>query len=239
MIRNSSKFSFLNKNFKYVLICILAVIYVLVLYYKANSYATNNLFVEKIEVYGTNTKLKQEIQQTLHSLINTKMSEVDIWKIKSKVLEDSKINNASVAKVFPNTVSVKVIEKKPFFIWQNNNDEFFIVNTEDRIVRKAKISEYKNYILIKGKDLSIKASDDIRFYIYSSNYLLNKVSTIEYVGYRWDVLLSNGILIKLPELNVKKAIQLILQTDKKYQVLNRKISYIDARIENKLFIKSE
>lgn len=239
MIINLSKFNFFNKYIKYFIIIIMITVYVLVLHYKSNTYAKDNLLVKEIEIYGTNQKLKQEIQQTLKYLINTEMYKVDIWSIKSKILEDSKIRNVSVSKRFPNTIAVKIIEKKPFFIWQNNNDEFYIVNSEDKIVRKAKVSEYKNYVLIKGKSLNIKSADDIRFYIYSSNYLLNKVSTIEYKGYRWDLLLKNGIVIKLPELNIKKAVQLILQTDKKYQILSRKISYIDARIENKLFIKSE
>lgn len=221
------------------IILVIGVLFLFFLYIKSNNYAANNFLIEYINVTGANPKVKKELQDSLKELKGLKTSNIDIYKVKAKVMENSKIQGASVAKVNPNIIAIKVVEKNPLFIWQNDNDEFYVVNSEDKIIRKAKLDDYNNLILFKGGNLPIESSDDVRFYIYGSGNLVNKISNVTYNGYRWDLYLKNGIIIKLPEHKIKDTINFIIAMDKKYQLLERNIAYIDARIFGKLFIKKE
>ncbi|MGV3278523.1 cell division protein FtsQ/DivIB [Rickettsiales bacterium LUAb2] len=206
------------------------------LYSKIDDFTNTNLPVKELKIEGASTRVKQQINNSFANLIGANMVDIRINNIKSQIISMPWVANVSVRKSYPNTIDIKIIEKKPLLIWENDDGEFFVINSENKIVRKSNVSDYKNLILIKQGKVALDRSDDLRFIIYKNYDLLSKISKLEFVGYRWNIYLSNGILIELPESNVDKAIDKIISANNKYQILSRDIDYIDARIPNKLFI---
>jgi cell division protein FtsQ len=56
-------------------------------------------------------------------------------------------------------------------------------------------------------------------------------------GRRWDLHLNNGIIIKLPEVNVAKALHLLSRLDAEQQVMSRDIAAIDLRLSDRTTIQ--
>jgi cell division septal protein FtsQ len=65
---------------------------------------------------------------------------------------------------------------------------------------------------------------------------MDKIKSIDYQGYHFNITLKNNILIKLSESNLKSNIYQLLNLNSQYNLLNRKIDYIDLRLPNKIFI---
>ena len=72
--------------------------------------------------------------------------------------------------------------------------------------------------------------------MYKDINILKQVDTIIYKGYYWDIILKNSIVIKFRIENVEVSYTNLVKIINKYNLLKRKIEYIDARIPNKIFI---
>ena len=71
---------------------------------------------------------------------------------------------------------------------------------------------------------------------HNAKLINNLMVASNYRGRRWDITLESGIIIKLPEKGVKKALIKLSELDKKNNLLDKDIKIIDLRIEDRLFI---
>lgn len=225
-----------NKHIVLLFFVVVVVVILVIVYNNISKFSKNNLQVENINILGASKRVHSSLYDRLQPLIGEKMGSVNLQSIKNNILHTPWLQDASLSLSYPNSINIKVIERNPLLVWENDSGEFYIVNSEDKVIRKAKVEDYKKYILIKKGEFVLKNSDYIRFIIYKHPKFMNRVSSISLDEYWWDIYLKNGVLVKLPEKNTDRAIYKVMRAQKKYNILDRDIEYIDARIVNKLFI---
>lgn len=143
------------------------------------------------------------------------------------------IDKANIRKKFPGSIIIKIVERKPSAIWQNNN-KIYLSDSSGNLITDKVGNEYLDLPVIVGKN-SVEEVPDFFDIIVSSAYLYSMVDKGKRVGNRrWDIILENGIMIKLPEKDPKKAWKKLAETEKEKNILSKNIKYIDLRIENQL-----
>jgi cell division protein FtsQ len=60
---------------------------------------------------------------------------------------------------------------------------------------------------------------------------------VRVAGRRWDLHLDNGVVLKLPETNVPKALTVLARLEKEQGVLQRDIAAIDLRLEDRTTVE--
>jgi cell division protein FtsQ len=74
-------------------------------------------------------------------------------------------------------------------------------------------------------------------FLVSEPILFEQVSAMSLVhDRRWDILLKNGIIVKLPETAPEKAWATLAQLNLQHQLLEKQIKTIDLRLPDKLYI---
>ena len=135
----------------------------------------------------------------------------------------------------PDLIKVDITEYTPIAI--NEASEIFNIDG-DIISKKNNTKIYKeNLIKLEGNPTKDKLQEIIKI-IMTDYDLFDKVKSINFIGNRrWNIIFSNGITIRLPQADPKKAWDYVILNQS--EILESKADYLDLRISNKLFLKTK
>jgi cell division protein FtsQ len=226
---------FLSKFFLKMLSIFLIFILLFAFYFKIDNFLLNRTQIKNIEIKGVSYGLLLVLENQLNYLKQQSLKDIDIYSLKQELLKNSWIKNISITKRYPYTLEINVIEKNTYFLWQDDTGNFFVVDSNNNLIRKALEQDFRLININKG-EIALKKSNELRYLLSKNLYLMDKIKSIDYQGYHFNITLKNNILIKLSESNLKSNIYQLLNLNSQYNLLNRKIDYIDLRLPNKIFI---
>tara|TARA_B100000787_G_scaffold156868_1_gene133278 strand:- start:2802 stop:3476 length:675 start_codon:yes stop_codon:yes gene_type:complete len=165
----------------------------------------NNLFYENILLIG-----KEEIQRVIS---------------KHNIIEEY-----YVKKIYPSTINISIKPTK-FVARLSSNDQ--LVGANGKLIEDKENSEVLPYIF--GE---FNSHDFLNFKenITQSRFTFTKFKTLYYFpSNRWDILTYDDILIKLPQDNISKSLNLAYMIMGSNDFKNKNL--IDLRVNNHLIIK--
>lgn len=190
-----------------------------------------NLLIKKIIIYNNSIIKTENLKKKLSFLYNK-----NLFFLKSKDLEDviigeEFIKSFSLKRIYPSTLKIKIIEKKPIAIIQNKKKKFYITERGD-LINFKEIEVFQNLPVVFGngkkfyfflKDLQkieFPIEEIKSFYVYETG--------------RWDIILKNNKTIKLPISEYEKSLRNFLESRLKSEFDNYKI--FDYRIKDQLIL---
>ena len=181
----------------------------------------NNFLINDIEL----KKLLSPVYNK--SLFNLKNSE-----IKNMLIQESFIESFNIKKKYPNTLKIKIYEKKPIAILLKNQNKFLLSEKID-LIEYREIAKFQNLPYVFGNEKQFKI-----FYqnLEKINFPLNIVKKFTFYDFnRWDIETKDNKIIKLPKENYTKSLEnfLDLINDKNFI----KYKMFDYRISNQLILK--
>ena len=157
-----------------------------------------------------------------------------------KIVIDEIINSNNfvekyyVFKRYPQTLEIKILKAKNIAnVVKDNN--FFFIGSNGKLIESNKPD--KNIPFVFG-NFDNKNFLALKKEIEMSKLEYNQIEKIFYFNSnRWDIKMKNGVLIKLPNFETIKALDLAskLIPEKKFL----EISTIDLRIENQVIVNNE
>lgn len=163
--------------------------------------------------------------------------ELDLNAIKNQILYYKDIKKIDLRLLLPNKLYIQIHKRKPIAIWWDYKN--FVLVDEDGIVinDNASDKDKKQYIFLVGID-AIKHFKQFIQALITSGYN-GKVPSMRFVGKRrWDIMLNDGTLIKLPEKYPEVALRLLDKLLKSSNSPILKGGIVDMRLApKKVFFK--
>ena len=192
----------------------------------------SNFKLKKIEIENNFLLNEKNIKKSLAKIYNRNLIFLDNKDIESILIQNSLIESFIFKKKYPDTLKIKIFEKKPIAILVNKKNKFYLSDKIDLI-------DFN--VLQNNKDLPYVFGNKEDFkLLYKNlskiNFPINIIKKYTlYESGRWDIVTVNDKIIKLPlknyEQNLKNYMD-IIGTDnfKKYFLF-------DYRIKNQLILK--
>ena len=200
----------------------------------SNNFITNFFSVKEINIFGVSNSNKKELEKKLQKIIGKNIFFLNQKNLESLYINMDFINSLKVKKIYPNKVNIYVKEDIPIGIFTNSNGEKYLLLENKKKVKKENLINDKLPEVI-GQKAPENFSD---FYknIEKTKFDFNTVKNFSYfeVG-RWDILLKNDKLIRLPPDNYVKSIIKFLEIHEKNAFQEFKL--FDFRIKNELIVK--
>jgi cell division protein FtsQ len=158
------------------------------------------------------------------------------------------VDEVSVRKIYPNKLSINILEKEPIMIF-NQNDKYFIIDKkiDINLVESQTLEEndfFKNLIHLEANDIEKgNLIESLKVFFEEKNFI-NRVSAIYNVGgRRWNIILDRRIKVMLPEdINAKfiEKIFTLVDSLKSNGTIEHDALYVilDLRVKDKVFIKN-
>lgn len=155
---------------------------------------------------------------------------------RGRVAELPWVEEASVRKVYPDSLEVAVVERQPFAIWQHN-EALDIVERSGRVIAPFQLGVHTELPLIMGEGAE-KAAPAFIDQLAKDSPLAPRIWAYIRMGdRRWDVRLDNGVTVKLPEKGEAKALALLAGLDAEKGLLSRDVAAVDMRLPDRLTVE--
>jgi cell division protein FtsQ len=138
------------------------------------------------------------------------------------------VADAEVRRQFPDKVTVRLIEKRPFAIWKAGN-ELSVVERSGAVIIKVQDDTFGRLPVIAGAGAPEAAAPMIDA-LAKEKAIQARLVVIDRVGERrWDLHLSGGVTVRLPEEGWERQLSELERLIVEKGVLERDIEMIDLR----------
>jgi cell division protein FtsQ len=146
------------------------------------------------------------------------------------------ILDAEVRKIYPDTIEIKLKEKVAFGIWQHGQ-ELALIERDGKPIAALRDNKFAHLPLFVGMDAGTGAEEIMHDLERWPAVKVRVKALMRVAGRRWDLKLDNGVVIKLPERDMDRAMAELDEFDGSQQVLERDILAIDLRLTDRMTVQ--
>ena len=190
-----------------------------------------------LSIEGASDSLNAEIREVLGLHFPVSSFDLDLSDLRKQVLALPPVEIAEAHVKGGGILHIKVNEKTPTLLLKEKIG-FTVLSKQGEFIRSVSSREYfSNLPVITGKGAENAAAQANA--IFKAMYgKLDRVRGLVFVGQRrWNLIMTSGQVIMLPEENPEQAIQKILILDKAEQILSRNIAVFDFRLPSRITLR--
>jgi cell division protein FtsQ len=159
--------------------------------------------------------------------------DADIQAARARLLQLDWVAKADVSRRYPDSISVTIVERKPYALWQAA-DGLHVIESSSRPIAFARAQDYPHLPLFVGG--APQGGADLVQAIAQHRAVKARVRAMQRIsGRRWNLLLDDGVVVKLPEEGWRKQLDALEHLIVDKSVLERDIVEIDLRSPDNYF----
>lgn len=147
------------------------------------------------------------------------------------------VESAEVQRRLPDTIYVRLTERKPLALWQHNK-KLSLIDMDGKIIREKNLKPFKDLIVVTGVEAPAQAAALIGNLRAEPLIFERTEGAMLISGRRWDLKLDDGKMIKLPEDDMGYALRRLATLHEKDYVLDRNVISFDLRKSDRIAIQS-
>lgn len=144
------------------------------------------------------------------------------------------VQSASVSRRLPDTIVVKLVERRPFAVWQHDG-KFVLIDRAGQIVTDSDVASFASQLpLVVGVGAPAAAAALIDA-LAAQPAVQSRVAAAVRVGERrWNLRLNNGMDVLLPEGAEAQALARLAELQSGHAMLDRPLQTLDLRLPDRL-----
>ena len=246
---NKKKISFisLSKIIKYLIVILIFFVLSFFIYdelFKQKKYKqflqefsekTNYLFTS-YEINDLRRVDQSEIIKILDKYLGKSIFLIPLKNISNEITDLNWVKSVNLSKDLKSKITVQILEYEPLGLYVFNNKIYYF-SKEGRVIEQS-LKNDKEFIMFSGKNVLSHAVEFLNIIRSIQSSKLNNIEEVKFINdRRWNLKLSNQILVLLSEKNIKSSlknyIKLINQLKESEILL---IKSIDLRNQKKAII---
>ncbi len=191
--------------------------------------------IAAISLSGEKEVSREEILTTAGVTGRASLLFLDADAARQRLLANPWIADAAVLKLYPNRLQITITERHAFALWQKHG-RLSVIAADGTVLEPFVENRYLGLPLVVGRDAERQARDflaivdrypDIRSALHASILVADR---------RWDLRLTDGINVQLPEGDVAAALDRLVQLDRNKKLLSRDITVVDLRLPDRVTV---
>ena len=159
---------------------------------------------------------------------------IDLPAARARIMALDWIQSADVVRRYPDAITVTVVEKRPFALWQttpdkNGQSRLAVVERAGGVITTIDAEQFSKLPKLIGEGAP-EAAGELVDAVLAHRAVSARVAAYERVSdRRWNLLLNNGVVVQLPETNWAKELDALEHLIVDEGILERDITEIDLR----------
>ena len=211
----------------------LVVLFILLTTYtpKFNFIINSNLHIQKIKIENNSIIKSDKIKEKLSFLYRENLFFLNIKDIEENLKSETFIESFSIKKIYPNTLKLIIIEKKPIAILHNKKKKFYI-SDKGHLISFINIKRYNDLPTVFGNGRNFYSLyQDLQ----NIKFPLEMIKSFYFFeSGRWDLIMNDEKVIKFPITNYLSSLKNFMLSKSNNNFNNYKI--FDYRIKDQLIL---
>jgi len=157
------------------------------------------------------------------------------------------VRSATVERRLPGTIVVRLVERRPFAVWQHDG-KFRLIDREGNVVTDSNVADFASQLpLVVGTGANASPGTDgpcvaalLLDALAAQPAIEKRVTAAVRVGERrWNLRLANGIDVLLPEGAETQALAKLAELEAQHRLLDRPLRTIDMRLPDRFVFRPQ
>ena len=146
------------------------------------------------------------------------------------------VASAAVERLFPDTVRIVIVERRPCSLW-HHNERLSLIDAQGANLGPVALGAAPALPLVVGGDAPMHAAELLRL-LGQHPDLAKRVRASSWIGSRrWDLKLDNGVEVSLPETGVADALRALEDAEASSKLIERDVAAIDLRLPGTMVVR--
>ncbi len=160
----------------------------------------------------------------------------DVAAARARLEADPLVKQASVRKLYPNQIVVDIVERTPYAVWQKDG-QLKAIAADGAPIDDVRDGRYAGLPFVVGEGANARAAEFTAL-LAALEELRPRVEAGVLIGERrWNLKLTNGIDVKLPETDPQAAIATLLRLQREQRILDKDVLALDFRAPDRVFVR--
>ena len=198
--------------------------------------ASLGLGVEDVVVEGRFLTPQKEILQILNVDRGSSIFSCSLPDAKKALEALPWVRSASVQRRLPETLYVRLSERRPIALWQNKG-KLYLVDDQGKVLDN--ISDYPRggLLVLTGEGAPKKASTLIDALADFPDIAKKVTGAIYISNRRWDILIDHKLRLKLSEFDMKGSLESFSKLAQAHKLEDKEIVGIDLRFKDRVYFQ--
>jgi cell division protein FtsQ len=151
------------------------------------------------------------------------------------------IKDASVERRLPDTIIVRISERRPLALWQHSA-RLTVIDHDGQEIKDADPAKFSKLPMVVGDDAPKHASQLLALLALEPDLEKRVAAAIRVGSRRWNLRMDAGdgvtVDVQLPEINAGAAWARLAELERANKLLDRSVSVIDLRIPDRLIVRA-
>lgn len=143
------------------------------------------------------------------------------------------VKTASVERLLPGTILIRIVERQPFARWQNDG-RTVVIDRDGVVLSPGDPARYRTLKLVVGPGAATRAGALFDMLTLEPALARHVVAAVRVRERRWDLKLDNGITVRLPEHQPAAAWRELAELERQDHVLDKALVAIDLRLADRV-----
>jgi cell division protein FtsQ len=192
--------------------------------------------ITSIAMAGQKELSREEVLTTAGITGRTSLLFLDAAEARGKLKANPWIAEATILKLYPSRLHVAITEREAFALWQKDG-KVAVISSDGTVVEPYVNARFAKLPLVVGVGAETHAKE---FLERLEKYPLVRQqmhAAVLVAERRWNVVLKNGIDVRLPEADLEKALDTLVQLDRDNKLLTRDVTVVDLRLPDRVTVR--
>lgn len=146
------------------------------------------------------------------------------------------IKSATVQRRLPDTIEVRIVERRPFALWQHGG-HMVLIDREGAVIEDHALERFGHLPLVVGEGAP-KEAPELLDTIASEPALLHRMEAAIWVGERrWDLRFDTGLTAQLPEQDLAGGWHRLVELIYSRRLLESAVTVVDLRLADRVVLR--
>ncbi len=192
--------------------------------------------IAAISLTGEKEVSREEILTTAGVTGNASLLFLDADAARIRLMANPWIADAAVLKLYPDRLQISITERQAFALWQKDG-HVNVIAADGTVLEPYVEDRYLGLPLVVGRGAERQAKDFLTFLDRYPDIRSLLRASVMVAERRWNLRLTNGIDVRLPESDVGGAIDRLVALDRDKKLLSRDITMIDLRLPDRVTVQ--
>jgi cell division protein FtsQ len=161
---------------------------------------------------------------------------LDAGQTRARLLTNPWIAQATVLKLYPGRLRVRIKEREAFALWQKDG-RVYVIAADGTVLEPDVPARFAGLPLVVGNGAALAAHGFIGLIARYPDIAAQVEASVLVADRRWNLHLKSGLEVLLPEIDPAQALATLVDLDRSKKLLSRDIVAVDLRLPDRITVR--